>query len=54
MHNLSNYDAHFIAKELGYDSDNISVIANSEEKLIAFSINIGPKFSLRVLDSCRF
>ncbi|XP_060844037.1 uncharacterized protein LOC132924001, partial [Rhopalosiphum padi] len=31
FHNLSNYDAHFIVTELGYDANSIKVIANSEE-----------------------
>ncbi|KAL4082979.1 hypothetical protein QTP88_028325 [Uroleucon formosanum] len=40
LHNLTNYDAHFIITELGYDSKTISVIPNSEEKFISFSKDI--------------
>lgn len=29
LHNLSNYDAHFIVTELGYDKKSFSVIPNS-------------------------
>jgi hypothetical protein len=31
LHNLSKYDAHFIVTELGYDTERIIVIPNSEE-----------------------
>ncbi|XP_026815430.1 uncharacterized protein LOC113555237 isoform X2 [Rhopalosiphum maidis] len=54
IHNLSNYDAHFIVTELGYDSKTISVIPNSEEKLISFSKYVNKYFSIRFIDSCRF
>jgi len=54
FHNLSNYDAHFIVTELGYDARSISVIPNSEEKFISFSKYISNNFSLRFIDSCRF
>ena len=54
LHNLSNYDAHFIVTELGYDSKTISVIPNSEEKLISFSKHVTNNFSIRFIDSCRF
>ncbi|XP_022164231.1 uncharacterized protein LOC111029520 [Myzus persicae] len=54
LHNLSNYDAHFIAAELGYDEKSITVIPNSEEKFISFSKYISSKFTLRFIDTCRF
>ncbi|XP_054270714.1 uncharacterized protein LOC128991659 [Macrosteles quadrilineatus] len=37
LHNLSNYDAHFIIRELSVDKGNINVLANTEEKYITFS-----------------
>lgn len=54
LHNLSNYDAHFIVTELGYDTHSISVIPNSEEKFISFSKKIYLDFSIRFIDTFRF
>jgi len=54
LHNLSNYDAHFIAVELGYDERSTTVIPNSEEKFISFSKYISNKFTLRFIDTFRF
>uniref|UniRef100_A0A2S2NB19 DNA-directed DNA polymerase n=1 Tax=Schizaphis graminum TaxID=13262 RepID=A0A2S2NB19_SCHGA len=54
FHNLSNYDAHFIVTELGYDSKTISVIPNSEEKFISFSKYISNTFTIRFVDTLRF
>jgi hypothetical protein len=54
LHNLSNYDAHFIAIELGYDERSTTVIPNSEEKFISFSKYISNKFTLRFIDTYRF
>lgn len=54
LHNLSNYDAHFIVTELGNDTKSISVIPNSEEKYISFSKHVSNNFSIRFIDSCRF
>ncbi|XP_060848275.1 uncharacterized protein LOC132927701 [Rhopalosiphum padi] len=54
LHNLSNYDAHFIVTELGYDTNTISVIPNSEEKYISFSKYINNEFAVRFIDTCRF
>lgn len=51
MHNLSNYDGHF---ELGYDTKSISVIPNTEEKLISFSKYISNNFVIRFIDTLRF
>lgn len=36
LHNLSNYDAHFIVTELGYDTKTISVIPKTEENIYHF------------------
>ncbi|XP_022179368.1 uncharacterized protein LOC111039984 [Myzus persicae] len=55
LHNLSNYDAHFIVTNLANDDNNrISVIANTEEKYISFSKFINNTFSVRFVDTCRF
>jgi len=57
LHNLSNYDAHFIVTNLandGGDTNRISVIANTEEKYISFSKYINNTFSVRFIDTCRF
>ena len=37
FHNLSNYDAHFIVRELAVDSGDVDVLPNTEEKYISFS-----------------
>jgi len=54
FHNLSNYDAHFIVTELGYDTKSISVIPNTEEKYISFTKYITKKFSVRFINTFRF
>jgi len=54
LHNLSSYDAHFIVTELGYDTNTISVIPNSEEKFVSFSKYVNNNFSIRFIDTCRF
>jgi len=54
LHNLSNYDAHFIITELDYNSNRINVIPNSEEKFISFSKYISNTFSIRFIDTFRF
>ncbi|KAL4153747.1 hypothetical protein QTP88_001580 [Uroleucon formosanum] len=54
FHDLTNYDAHFIVTELGYDTNSIKVIANSEEKFISFSKYICRSFTIRFVDTCRF
>lgn len=54
MHNLSAYDAHFIVTELGYDTNKISLIPNTEENYISFSKRVNDDFTIRFLDSCRF
>jgi len=54
FHNLSNYDSHFIITELGYDTQAIDVIPNSEEKFICFSKHISSSFTIRFIDTFRF
>ncbi|KAL4091045.1 hypothetical protein QTP88_025786 [Uroleucon formosanum] len=54
LHNLTNYDAHFLITELGYDTNTISVIPNSEEKFISFSKYINNTFTIRFIDTLRF
>uniref|UniRef100_A0A2S2Q9M7 DNA-directed DNA polymerase n=2 Tax=Sipha flava TaxID=143950 RepID=A0A2S2Q9M7_9HEMI len=54
IHNLTNYDAHFIVTELGYDSHRIKVIPNSEEKFVTFSKYISNNFTFRFVDTFRF
>ncbi|XP_050063297.1 uncharacterized protein LOC126552630 [Aphis gossypii] len=54
FHNLSNYDSHFIVTELGFDTESISVIPNSEEKFISFTKHISSKFTIRFIDTFRF
>lgn len=54
LHYLSNYDAHFIVTELGYDTQRIKVIPNSEEKFISFSKYVSNNFTIRFIDTCRF
>ncbi|XP_060876104.1 uncharacterized protein LOC132949299 [Metopolophium dirhodum] len=54
FHNLSNYDSHFIISELGYDTQTINVIPNSEEKYISFSKYINSTFTVRFIDTFRF
>jgi len=44
LHNLSSYDAHFIVTELGYDTNTISVIPNSEDKFVSFSKYVKTSF----------
>lgn len=51
---MTNYDAHFIVRELGCDENRISVIPNSEKKSISFSKYINRDFSVRFIDTCRF
>lgn len=54
LHNLSNYDAHFIVREHGYDTKTINVIPNSEEKCISFSKRVNKLFSVRFIDTYMF
>lgn len=36
FHNLSNYDAHFVVRELGLDQGHMGLVTNTSEKYIAF------------------
>lgn len=54
FHNLSGYDSHHIITKLGYDSKQIDVIPNTEEKYISFSKSINENIKLRFLDTFRF
>lgn len=54
MHNSSNYDNHFIVRELGCDSYKVGVIPNSTEKFVTFSKNTQSGISLRFIDTYRF
>jgi len=54
FHNLSGYDAHFLIKQLGFDTKLITVIPNTEEKLISFSKYVSNSFQLRFVDTFRF
>lgn len=54
IHNLSNYDAHFIVRELGFDINKITIITNSDEKLISFLKYVNNDFSIRFIDTYRF
>ena len=57
FHNLKNYDSHFIIKSFNNrlvrvdkkKFKNVSIIASSSEKFIAFDINY-----MRFIDSCQF
>ncbi|KAL4123057.1 hypothetical protein QTP88_015289 [Uroleucon formosanum] len=54
FHNLSNYDSHYIISQLGFDTNSITVIPNSEEKYISFSKYISSNFTVRFIDTFRF
>lgn len=57
-HNLSGYDSHFIIKELGFDNENIDLIAQNKERYISFTkhfkLNNNQKIKLRFIDSFKF
>ena len=63
LHNMSSYDAHIIVKCLGYDENNIDVIAKSDEKYISFTKYVPlvydekknkKKLKIRFIDSLSF
>jgi len=54
FHNLSGYDSHFLITQLGFDTQSIKVIPNTEENLISFSKYISNSFQIRFVDSFRF
>jgi hypothetical protein len=49
IHNLKNYDAHFIISTIPKEMNNIDVIANNSEKFITFTIG-----NIRFIDSFQF
>jgi hypothetical protein len=53
IHNLSEYDLHFIVRELGNDPGRIDIIPNTEEKYISLTKYVNG-IRLRFLDSYRF
>lgn len=54
IHGNSNYDSHFIIRQLGYDSKQIYVIPNSSEKYISFSKKTQSGIIIRFVDTYRF
>lgn len=54
LHNMSNYDLHFIIKSLDYDEMEIKVIPNTEERYISLSKKVAARFEIRFLDSYKF
>ncbi|XP_008188430.1 uncharacterized protein LOC103310830 [Acyrthosiphon pisum] len=54
FHNLSGYDSHFLITQLGYDTQSINVIPNTEEKFISFTKYISNTFKIRFVDTYRF
>lgn len=53
LHGLSNYDSHFIVRELHVTPERVDVIPTTSEKYISFSKQVG-NYQLRFLDSFRF
>lgn len=57
LHNLSNYDAHFIVHGLGFEEGNIDIIPQNKEKYISFSKQLlvnNRVMKLQFLDSLKF
>lgn len=54
IHGSSNYDSHFIVRQLGCDEEKVSVIPNTNEKYISFTKNTIGGIKLRFIDSFRF
>lgn len=54
MHGSSNYDNHFVVRELGCDSYKVGVIPNSKEKYVTFSKHTQSGITLRFIDTYRF
>lgn len=51
IHGTSNYDSHFIVKQLGFDQRRISVIPTSTEKYITFSKQTKSGMNIRFVDT---
>lgn len=54
IHGSSNYDSHFIVRQLGCDEEDIHVIPNSSERYITFSKKTVNGIKLRFVDTYRF
>ncbi|XP_050543406.1 uncharacterized protein LOC126906698 [Daktulosphaira vitifoliae] len=54
FHGLSNYDAHFLVRELSFSKGRISLIPSTEEKYISFSKYVSNTFTVRFVDTYRF
>jgi len=54
MHGSSNYDNHFIVRQLGCDNLKVGVIPNSKEKYVTFSKQTQSGITLRFIDTFRF
>lgn len=54
IHNLANYDSHFILKELDYDRNNINVIPRSKEKYVMFTKKIDENLNVKYIDTFQF
>lgn len=54
IHGSSNYDSHFIVKQLDCDERKIDVIPNTSEKYISFTKQTSSKIKLKFVDSFRF
>lgn len=54
IHNATNYDSHFIIRQLGYDSRRIDVIPRSSEKLVSFTKNVANNLSIKFVDTFQF
>ena len=54
IHGSSNYDSHFIVRQLGYDITNVHVIPNTREKYISFAKKTHSGLNIRFIDTYRF
>lgn len=54
IHGSSNYDSHFIVRQLGFDERPINIIPNSTEKYISFSKQTQSGLKIRFLDTFKF
>jgi hypothetical protein len=54
LHNLSGYDSHFLIRELGSVEAEITIIPNTTENVISFSITPKNGLEIRFVDSFRF
>lgn len=54
IHGSSNYDSHFIVRQIGCDKERITITPNTNEKYIAFTKSTVSGIKLQVKDSFRF